>query len=312
MPDLRYKQLGYVALDVTDRERSTAFHRETLGLEPNPLVDPAAFGAVLLRSRASACELALYESAEPGLRRVAFEMESEHHLGLAHDHLTAIGVDAWDAPAIERAAFAQRSAFRFAEPNTGLTVELYVGDGSPPPPLAGGPRLTNISRLGHAVICAADPVSITEFFVRDMNFRVSDYIDRVAFMRCFPNPYHHSFAITIAGDNHLNHINFLVDSLDDLGRAMYRIKGQDVEIVYGPGRHPPSGSVFLYFLDPDGMTFEFSTGMEEFPEVGYREPRRLPLVAESFDSWGATRSKRAGAVGRFSADPARTAKAAFR
>jgi 2,3-dihydroxy-p-cumate/2,3-dihydroxybenzoate 3,4-dioxygenase len=44
--------------------------------------------------------------------------------------------------------------------------------------------------------------------------------------------------------------------------------------------------VFLYFLDPDGMTLEFSYGMEEFPEVEAREPRVLPGALESFDFWG--------------------------
>ena len=45
-----------------------------------------------------------------------------------------------------------------------------------------------------------------------------------------------------------------------------RLRKAEVPIVYGPGRHPPSGSFFLYFLDPDGMTLEYSHGMEEFPE----------------------------------------------
>ena len=299
MAGLRYKRIGYVALNVSNRERSTAFHHETIGLETNPLVDPIAFGATLLRTGQSACEVALYDGPEPGLRRVAFEMESERYLEQAHEHLCGLGVRTWDVPASDRTAFGQRSAFRFAEPNTALTVELYAGDDSGVPPATGNRPITNINRLGHVVICAVDPEPVTEFFVNEMNFRVSDYIGNVAFMRCFPNPFHHSFAITPATENRLNHVNFLVDSLDDLGRAIYRHQQQDIEIVFGPGRHPPSGSVFLYFLDPDGMTFEFSTGMEEFPEVAYREPRRLPRVRESFDYWGAVRSPRHGAVGRF-------------
>lgn len=307
MADLRYKQLGYVALNVTDRSRATAFHRASLGLETNPLVDPGAFGATLLRGRATACDLALYDGPEPGLRRVAFEMESDRDLERAHAHLATLGVPTWDVTTAERTAFAQRAAFRFAEPNTRLTIELYAGDGSSPPPLA-GPSLANIDRLGHCVVCVTDPVPMTNFFVDELNFRVSDYIGTVAFMRCFPNPHHHSFAITPSklGYDHLNHVNFLVDSLDDLGRSMYRIKRQEVEIVYGPGRHPPSGSVFLYFLDPDGMTFEFSTGMEEFPEFDPREPRHMPMDRASFDYWGTTKSEKSGAVGRFLPDDART------
>jgi 2,3-dihydroxy-p-cumate/2,3-dihydroxybenzoate 3,4-dioxygenase len=78
----------------------------------------------------------------------------------------------------------------------------------------------------------------------------------------------------------------MVTDMDDIGRALYRLRKNNVPIVYGPGRHPPSGSVFLYFLDPDGMTLEFSYGMEEFPEVEAREPRVLPGALESFDFWG--------------------------
>ncbi len=304
MTEFRYKQIGYVALNVSDIERSTAFQHDTIGLETNPQVDPAAFGATLLRSGRTACEVALYEGPEPGLRRVAFEMENERHLEAARRHLDALGVRTWDAPAADRTAFAQQASFRFAEPNTALTVELFVGNGVSIPPAAGSGRPSNIDRLGHVVVTVLDPAVVTEFFVREMNFRVSDYIDNVAFMRCFPNPFHHSFAITPGTENRLNHVNFLVHSLDDFGVAMNRTKKQNIEIVFGPGRHPPSGSVFLYFLDPDALTFEFSTGMEEFPEADPREPRRLPRVPESFDYWGGVRSPRHGAVGRFAAEEA--------
>ena len=57
--------------------------------------------------------------------------------------------------------------------------------------------------------------------------------------------------------------------------------------VFGPGRHPPSDSVFFYFLDPDGITVEYSFGMEEFAEHGARPPRYLEPAPESLDVWGA-------------------------
>ena len=62
--------------------------------------------------------------------------------------------------------------------------------------------------------------------------------------------------------------------------------------------------MFLYFLDPDALTFEFSTGMEEFPETEPRQPRRLPLAPESFDYWGGARDPRHGMVGRFALEEA--------
>jgi 2,3-dihydroxy-p-cumate/2,3-dihydroxybenzoate 3,4-dioxygenase len=77
----------------------------------------------------------------------------------------------------------------------------------------------------------------------------------------------------------------MVADIDDIGRATNRLRKHDVTIVYGPGRHPASGSIFLYFLDPDGTTLEYSFGMELFPDDGARDARTLPPLPESSDSW---------------------------
>ena len=69
----------------------------------------------------------------------------------------------------------------------------------------------------------------------------------------------------------LHHVNFMVTEINDIGRALHRLGAQGVPIVHGPGRHPTSGSIFLYFLDPDGITLEYSFGMEEIPRS--RRPR---------------------------------------
>ena len=77
----------------------------------------------------------------------------------------------------------------------------------------------------------------------------------------------------------------MVSNIDDVGRAFHRFKREGVEIMKGIGRHPASGSIFLYFLDPDGLTLEYSFGMEEFSEENPREACTLPLKPESVDSW---------------------------
>jgi 2,3-dihydroxy-p-cumate/2,3-dihydroxybenzoate 3,4-dioxygenase len=65
----------------------------------------------------------------------------------------------------------------------------------------------------------------------------------------------------------------MVDSADDIGKSYWRLQRDNVPVVHGPGRHLPSGSMFLYYLDPDGLTIEYTFGMEEFPEVEPRPPR---------------------------------------
>ena len=61
-----------------------------------------------------------------------------------------------------------------------------------------------------------------------------------------------------------------------------------MKIVFGPGRHPTSGAVFLYFEGPDGMVFEYSTGVRSIApeqEADYR-PRQFPALPSSFCMWG--------------------------
>jgi len=145
----------------------------------------------------------------------------------------------------------------------------------------------------------ADFAAACEFYTRVLGFRVSDLIDGAAcFMRCHPNPYHHGVALIKATAPQLHHVNFMVSEIDDIGRAISRFAKNDVRIVYGPGRHPPSGSVFLYFLEPDGITLEYSYGMEEFPEDHARRPRLFEPVRESYDYWSSLRDlERYAAVG---------------
>ena len=61
--------------------------------------------------------------------------------------------------------------------------------------------------------------------------------------------------------------------------------------------------MFLYYLDPDGITVEYSFGMEEFPEQGARKPRVLAPVRESIDYWGAAVDPRKSAVGAIEIGP---------
>ena len=117
-------------------------------------------------------------------------------------------------------------------------------------------------------------------------------------MRCHPSPYHHGVALIKAAAPQLHHVNFMVSEVDDIGRAIARFAKNGVRVVYGPGRHPPSGSVFLYFLEPDGLTLEYSFGMEEFPELEARRPRLFEPIRDSYDYWASFRDlERYAAVG---------------
>ena len=65
-------------------------------------------------------------------------------------------------------------------------------------------------------------------------------------------------------------MNFQVETIDDVFRNWHYLVEHDVEIEMGPGRHPQSGAIFLYFLGPEGFTYEYSFGVRRIDALGQR------------------------------------------
>jgi 2,3-dihydroxy-p-cumate/2,3-dihydroxybenzoate 3,4-dioxygenase len=282
---IRYAQLGYVALNVSDLARSAWFYEHILGLTP---VAETCNGGAFFRCSAKHHDVLLSQSGTPGLKRVGWEMESPAARQAAFDHFLSLGLDPQPVAAAETNGLAiSDDAFRIREPNSGAVFEFYSA--MRPAPGAFVPTLAKIQRLGHVVLGVKDLPAAERFCLEEMNFRASDRIEgAVTFMRCFPNPFHHSMGLSQAPTNKLHHVNFMVTEVDDIGKAIWRMKKNNVPVTFGPGRHPPSDSMFFYFADPDGMWVEYSFGMEEFPERDARPPRLMPLGLQSIDYWGAT------------------------
>jgi 2,3-dihydroxy-p-cumate/2,3-dihydroxybenzoate 3,4-dioxygenase len=281
--DFRYRRLGYVALNVTDMNRSVDFYTALLGLQA---AGDAVNGEKLFRCSARHHDVILHQGKDAGLRRIGWEMENADDAARIRRHLEGLGIATIDVAADEQGALGVHDAFRITEPNSGATFEYFSKLDEASTDFE--PTVAKIERLGHVVLNVKDHAIAEKFFMEQLNFRASDRIDgAVTFMRCFPNPLHHSLGLSNGGRNALHHVNFMVTDVDDIGKALWRMKKSDVQIVFGPGRHPPSDSMFLYFLDPDGITVEYSFGMEEFPEIDPREPRRLPVGLQSIDYWGA-------------------------
>lgn len=291
--DFRYRRLGYVALNVTDIERSSAFYTAIVGLAP---AGETVTGERLFRCTGRHHDVILHRGGAAGLHRIAWEMESAKDLERIEVHLDALGLPLRQVSAEECEGLGFARAIRMTEPHTGACFEYFCDMAWAPTSFA--PTVTKIARLGHVVLATNAHGACERFFLESLNYRVSDRIERaITFLRCFPNPLHHSLGLSHAEENRLHHVNFMVTDMDDIGKALYRLQQHQVPIVFGPGRHPPSDSIFLYFLDPDQLTLEFSFGMEEFPELAPREPRLLPLSLQSIDHWGAVPQPGFGAHG---------------
>jgi 2,3-dihydroxy-p-cumate/2,3-dihydroxybenzoate 3,4-dioxygenase len=292
--DVRYERLAYVVLNVSDLEASRAFYEKNVGLQYSAT---GPQGEIYFRCGYLHHSVVLYPAAEPGIKRIGFEMVDVEALQALRERVQARGIVVEDIKDQAYVAKSPDGAFRINEPVTGLTLEFFSGMEE-----FGGqpfvPTVAKIQRLGHIGVRSPDVKASADFFMKVLGFSLSDFVESKAyFLRCPPNPFHHSMALG-HGAPGLHHVNFMVSEIDDVGRGFARFTKGKVPVVHGPGRHPPSGSVFLYFLDPDGMTLEYSYGMEEFPAgEEARKPRMLAPVPESIDYWGSVLDARKGTVG---------------
>jgi 2,3-dihydroxy-p-cumate/2,3-dihydroxybenzoate 3,4-dioxygenase len=274
LQDIRYVRLGTRDLAAADR-----FAREVVGLE----LARVEAGARYYRSDDRDHTLVYFEG-DPADHTVAFELRDATALDAAAAALADAGHAVQHGSA---AACEQRRvrAFVSLHDPTGNRLELVVR-----PDHSGRrhfpSRDAGITGFSHVGLCSTDPARDEAFWTGVLGARVSDRIGNAALLRI--DPVHHRVALFPTTGAGVQHVNHQVAGIDDVMRAYYQLRERGVRIVFGPGRHPTSGAVFLYFEGPDGMVYEYSTGVRTIApedEAGYR-PRQFPFTPESFCMWG--------------------------
>ena len=273
------QQIRYVRLGTRDLGAADRFAREVVGLE----CARAEAGARYYRSDERDHTLVYFEG-DPRDHTVGFELRSGDELEAAAALLSDTGVPVHAGGAEECEQRQVRAFISFPDP-TGNRIDLVVR------PHQSGRRHfpsrdAGITGFSHVGLCSTDAPRDERFWTGLLGARVSDRIGDAALLRI--DEVHHTVALfptTRAGVQHINH---QVAGIDDVMRAWYQFTKAGVRIVFGPGRHPTSGAVFLYFEGPDGMVYEYSTGVRKIApedEASYR-PRQFPACPESFCMWG--------------------------
>jgi 2,3-dihydroxy-p-cumate/2,3-dihydroxybenzoate 3,4-dioxygenase len=148
-----------------------------------------------------------------------------------------------------------------------------------------GSRDAGITGFSHVGLCSSDVTRDEQFWTQVCNARVSDRIGDAPLLRI--DEVHHSIALFPSDRTGIQHINHQVETGDDVMRSYQFLKERGVPITFGPGRHPTSSARFLYFEGPDGMVFEYSSGVKSIAdELLYRE-RQFPFEPTGFCHWGA-------------------------
>ena len=268
----------YVRLGTRDLEGATRYATAILGLE----VSERTRGATYFKSDQREHTLC-YVEGDPAGQAVAFEVASREELDAAGAELERLGHPVHRGTAAEAAERKVRDFIAFRDP-TGNRIELVWR------PEVGsrryhGSRDAGITGFSHVGLCTTDAVRDEAFWTTVCNARVSDRIGDAPLLRI--DEIHHKIALFPTTRAGIQHINHQVASTDDVQRSYHHLRGHGIPVVFGPGRHPTSGARFLYFEGPDGMVFEYSSGVSSIAdELLYRE-RQFEFAPPGFCKWGA-------------------------
>jgi predicted enzyme related to lactoylglutathione lyase len=274
----RVSGLRSVALNVPDLALAEDFFTRVWHLD----VVARAPGALYFRGTGADHHLlALHQSEGPAqIRHVTLRARSREALDAVAQSVVAAG------------GRVVRPIAPVTEPGGGTALCIADADGRVFELVHGDSRHTDVSehedrplRLAHAVLNSHRVEHTRTFMEQVFDFSLADRTRIMAFMRC--NSDHHSVALGDTDNNALNHIAFVMPTLDGVMRGGGRMKDAGYAIEWGPGRHGPGDNAFNYFIGPFDVVIEYTAEVEQvddsytarFPDDWKWPPGRI-------DQWG--------------------------
>jgi catechol 2,3-dioxygenase len=260
----------HLAIRVPDIERAAAWYSAVLGLRDGG----RANGRAYLTAPVSGKITVALSAGGTGLEHVSLLVKDDKALARIRQRIADAGIAVTDSSRDARPG--ATAAFRIQLP-TDQGVEFMVAPSVEEP--FGGARRPELGAFNivasHVQLRTPDVGGLTEFF-KKIGFRLTEFgkapgSERpfAAFVRA--NEFHHQFAL-FDGRVGLHHIALEIEEVDFLkiGDHFARL---GIKAEYGPGRHKPGQSIFIYVLDPFGNRIEITSPMEM---VGHEQaPTRL-------------------------------------
>lgn len=280
--------LGYLGLEVSDRDRWSAFAADILGLQPVPRGD----GVVDLRMDDYASRIRLHDGSADDLAYTGWEVADARALGALADRLIAAGVYVDHGSQDFCTERMVKAAFRFKDPE-GNAHEAFYGPlqrtETPFVSPTGARFKTGRQGLGHIVLRCRDKAAMLAFFCDVLEFRVSDHITaevipgrpmEITFLRC--NGRHHSLALApIRTPKTIVHLMVETLSIDDVGRALDKCLASRVHLSFTLGRHSNDEMLSFYPMSPSGFDIEYGCGGLEVDDESWHV-----LTHNSVSAWG--------------------------
>jgi 2,3-dihydroxy-p-cumate/2,3-dihydroxybenzoate 3,4-dioxygenase len=276
---VRIFDVRYVRLGTDDLESATRFATDIVGLDVARRTADAAYFKSDQRDHTLA-----YFDGDPRDQALGLELYDPNDLDKAAAEFEEAGYPARLGSKEECEKRGVRAFISTTDP-TGNTLEIVAR------PFESGVRYHGTRDAGivgfhHIGLCTTDAPRDEAFWTKVLNARVSDWISDAALLRIRTG--HHAVALFPASTKGIQHVNHQVESADDVMRSYYFLKSRNVRIQFGPGRHPTSSAMFLYFAGPHGVVFEYSHGLRNIQpeeEANYR-PHQYPWDYNSMCYWG--------------------------
>ncbi len=271
--------ISYVRIGSDDLNESVRFATQILGLELTGL----EAGAAYLRGDTRDHNI-VYVKGRSSPHVIGFELPSMAALDAAATMFEGAALPVRYGNADEREQRRVQGLITVEDP-TGNIIDLVAH-----PAASGrryfGTRDAGITSFSHIGLRTSNPKSAETFYTTMLGAKVSDWIGDAALLRI--DEVHHKIALFPSSYAGIQHVNFQVESQDDIMRSFYFLQKNNVKIVFGPGRHPTSGARFLYFQGPDNIIYEYSTGVRLITPEDEKTyvPRQFPKAADSFCMWG--------------------------
>ncbi len=272
---IEIRSMGYVRVTSTDLEQWRHFAGKVLGLAEGRGPDPAH---LYYRVDDVSARLVVVPGDVDQLACVGWELADHPALQEAREHLSKVGVEFEEGTAEELAERRVQELVRFADP-FGNVFELFHGITYEARPLVtpyAARFVTGDQGMGHVVLPVTDDVEALRFYTDVLGFRLRDsmsmpgeFVGREPGSKVWlrflgVNPRHHSLAFLPQEDvgptsSRCVHIMLEVEALDDVGRALERVRKHQVPLSATLGRHMNDQMVSFYVRSPGGFDVELGT-----------------------------------------------------
>lgn len=269
MIDIR--SMGYVRVASTDLGAWRTFAEKVLGLAVGR--GPSQDNLYYRMDEVSA-RLVVFSSDVDELSATGWELADHDALQQAREHLQKAGVDFEEGTADELAERRVQELIRFTDPFDNV-FELFHGityESRPVVTPYAARFVTGDQGMGHIVVPVSDDVEALRFYRDVLGFRLRDSMSmpgefvgkepgtKVWLRFLGVNPRHHSLAfLPMPNPSKCVHIMLEVDKLDDVGRALERVRKHKAPLSATLGRHMNDEMVSFYVKSPGGFDVEFGT-----------------------------------------------------